>query len=71
MEPGGEVKEKKMIGSTTGKYLPRVQVEDILICIESCRIMGRWREWVRETNRGRRTDQSGAYLQLGYVEKSL
>jgi hypothetical protein len=32
------------------KYITSLQVEGIMICTESCRITGIWREGVRENN---------------------
>jgi hypothetical protein len=64
----GEGKENDR-ESTISKYFTSAQVDDITICTESCRIMGGGT--VKKSNKGGWTDQSKAYFQLGYIEKSL
>jgi hypothetical protein len=40
-----------MLESTILKCIMPVQIEDITVCTESCRIMRGWREGVRESNK--------------------
>jgi hypothetical protein len=62
-----EGKEKRMIESQQYQNILVTSgpVDDKMLCIESCQIMGGWREGVRESC----TDQSKAYSQLEYIEK--
>jgi hypothetical protein len=45
---GRRERKRELEKSTISKYIASVQVEDIIICIESCRIIGARRERGKE-----------------------
>jgi hypothetical protein len=49
---GEERKEKRMIHPTISKYIISVQIEDIMICTESCSVIADKRKRIRKSNRG-------------------